>query len=183
MLQPVLQRYLEGLGARVRKMVGRKRSRIFVMQSSGGIAPLVMAGAQPVRTVLSGPAGFDNNYTGSTNVASGTLVLSKTGVAVPGNLTIGTGTAGNSATVLFQGDQQLAPTSVVTVNSDGIYNQNSHVQTIGGLQITDGTALTGTQSAQGTTSDIAYVASKHQKLDRNSALASFVRTVVQIALG
>jgi uncharacterized membrane protein len=35
----------------------------------------------------------------------------------------------------------------------------------------------------GTTSDIAYVASKHQKLDRNSALASFVRTVVQIALG
>jgi hypothetical protein len=34
-----------------------------------------------------------------------------------------------------------------------------------------------------TTSAVAYVASKHQKLDRNSALASFLRTIVQIALG
>jgi len=49
-LQPVMQRYLENLDRRV-------RARIFVMQSSGGITTLSSATREPVRTVLSGPAG------------------------------------------------------------------------------------------------------------------------------
>jgi N-methylhydantoinase A len=49
-LQPVMQKYLENLDRCV-------NSRIFVMQSSGGITALSSAAREPVRTVLSGPAG------------------------------------------------------------------------------------------------------------------------------
>jgi len=86
-LQPVMQRYLESLEARAqawsespqglkpgsserlggmaeampaRRTAGGKRgakARIFVMQSSGGITALRSAVREPVRTVLSGPAG------------------------------------------------------------------------------------------------------------------------------
>jgi N-methylhydantoinase A len=54
-LQPVMQGYLEKLQERAG--AGGKRARIFVMQSSGGITALNTAAEQPVRTVLSGPAG------------------------------------------------------------------------------------------------------------------------------
>ena len=53
-LQPVMQRYLKNLALR---MQGGKAGSIFVMQSSGGIAALNTAAREPVRTVLSGPAG------------------------------------------------------------------------------------------------------------------------------
>ncbi|MCU1299759.1 MAG: 5-oxoprolinase (ATP-hydrolyzing) [Candidatus Sulfotelmatobacter sp.] len=61
-LQPVMQRYLENLQSRSRRDVARNvstgtRPRIFVMQSSGGITSLATAAREPVRTVLSGPAG------------------------------------------------------------------------------------------------------------------------------
>jgi N-methylhydantoinase A len=78
-LQPVMQRYLENLESRARDLVEERRlraakslaakslhkggasapvvPRIFVMQSSGGITALSAAARQPVRTVLSGPAG------------------------------------------------------------------------------------------------------------------------------
>jgi len=68
-LQPVMQRYLERLAARLdglrrpgrRVRAGRaqlgKETRVFVMQSSGGITALQAAAREPVRTVLSGPAG------------------------------------------------------------------------------------------------------------------------------
>jgi N-methylhydantoinase A len=70
-LQPVMQRYLENLERRVRSLDTaaavplrrgarsgpRTSSRIFVMQSSGGITSLGFAAREPVRTVLSGPAG------------------------------------------------------------------------------------------------------------------------------
>ena len=49
-LQPAMQRYLENLDR-------RSNARIFVMQSSGGITALASAAREPVRTVLSGPAG------------------------------------------------------------------------------------------------------------------------------
>jgi N-methylhydantoinase A len=52
-LQPVMQGYLERLSAGV----ANGRARIFVMQSNGGIAALSAAAREPVRTVLSGPAG------------------------------------------------------------------------------------------------------------------------------
>jgi N-methylhydantoinase A len=54
-LQPVMQRYLENLEKSFRS--DSARARIFVMQSSGGIASLSTASREPVRTVLSGPAG------------------------------------------------------------------------------------------------------------------------------
>jgi N-methylhydantoinase A len=81
-LQPVMQRYLENLEHRAEQLrlerpvkyrVERRFSaaksvhknvralapvaRIFVMQSSGGITALASAASEPVRTVLSGPAG------------------------------------------------------------------------------------------------------------------------------
>ncbi len=61
-LQPVMQRYLENLEETCRRDVARNVSadahpRIFVMQSSGGITALSAGAREPVRTVLSGPAG------------------------------------------------------------------------------------------------------------------------------
>jgi N-methylhydantoinase A len=67
-LQPLMQSYMERLAERARERseefgdgsrAVRKRGepRIFVMQSSGGITALESAAREPVRTVLSGPAG------------------------------------------------------------------------------------------------------------------------------
>jgi N-methylhydantoinase A len=62
-LQPLMQSYLERLGERVADLEGNSKpvrqrgARIFVMQSSGGITALTSAAREPVRTVLSGPAG------------------------------------------------------------------------------------------------------------------------------
>ncbi|MGA9527999.1 MAG: hydantoinase/oxoprolinase family protein [Terriglobales bacterium] len=69
-LQPLMQSYMESLAERVAQLSkttnARARqkapqesvqSRIFVMQSSGGITALESAAREPVRTVLSGPAG------------------------------------------------------------------------------------------------------------------------------
>ncbi len=58
-LQPLMQTYLQRLDARIRQRgaEGAKASLVFVMQSSGGITSLESASRQPVRTVLSGPAG------------------------------------------------------------------------------------------------------------------------------
>lgn len=61
-LQPVMQKYLQNLedGLRDRAsrgMEGKNIPHIFVMQSSGGITALRAAAREPVRTVLSGPAG------------------------------------------------------------------------------------------------------------------------------
>ncbi len=53
-LQPIMESYLQGLRKNTEQ---RNRARIFVMQSSGGITALETAAEQPVRTVLSGPAG------------------------------------------------------------------------------------------------------------------------------
>ncbi len=67
-LQPLMQRYMEKLAERAKEHIERsenssnskrnkKSARIFVMQSSGGITALESAVREPVRTVLSGPAG------------------------------------------------------------------------------------------------------------------------------
>lgn len=54
-LQPVMQYYLENLDRRARQLCAG--ARVFVMQSSGGITTLTAAAHEPVRTILSGPAG------------------------------------------------------------------------------------------------------------------------------
>ena len=57
-LQPVMQQYLDRLSRRLNPGEAKnRRSSIFVMQSSGGITSLATAAREPVRTVLSGPAG------------------------------------------------------------------------------------------------------------------------------
>ncbi len=58
-LQPLMQQYLENLERRTQRpgQSDSTSSRIFVMQSSGGITSLGSAAREPVRTVLSGPAG------------------------------------------------------------------------------------------------------------------------------
>jgi len=63
-LQPVMEGYLRRLSERVALGIGQEsRDRqatnpsVFVMQSSGGITSLESAAREPVRTVLSGPAG------------------------------------------------------------------------------------------------------------------------------
>jgi len=53
-LQPLMQSYMERLAERA---TTAGDARIFVMQSSGGITALESAAREPVRTVLSGPAG------------------------------------------------------------------------------------------------------------------------------
>ena len=55
-LQPLMQRYLHSLRARIAEQ-SSKQSRVFIMQSSGGTTALDSAVHEPVRTVLSGPAG------------------------------------------------------------------------------------------------------------------------------
>lgn len=56
-LQPVMETYLRKVEQRTAVGGRGKHARIFVMQSSGGITALSTAAQQPVRTVLSGPAG------------------------------------------------------------------------------------------------------------------------------
>ncbi|MBV8550722.1 MAG: hydantoinase/oxoprolinase family protein [Acidobacteriaceae bacterium] len=52
-LAPKMQRYLE----RLNRACEAQRSTLHVMQSSGGIVPAAVAAREPVRTILSGPAG------------------------------------------------------------------------------------------------------------------------------
>ncbi len=56
-LQPAMQSYLQQLDLRLRQIFSgkSKSSRVFVMQSNGGITSLEAASRQPVRTVLVGP--------------------------------------------------------------------------------------------------------------------------------
>jgi N-methylhydantoinase A len=62
-LAPRMSEYLRNLQSRVRETLSRKsarppaESRVFVMQSNGGICTAELAAQQPVRTILSGPAG------------------------------------------------------------------------------------------------------------------------------
>ena len=53
-LQPLMEKYLRALE---RSLRSEAKTSIFVMQSSGGITVLESAAREPVRTVLSGPAG------------------------------------------------------------------------------------------------------------------------------
>ena len=54
-LQPLMGKYLEALQDHVQDI--HSAARVFVMQSSGGITALASAAREPVRTILSGPAG------------------------------------------------------------------------------------------------------------------------------
>ena len=83
-----------------------------------------------------------NTYTGTTTVNAGTLLLNKTGVAVPGDLVIGDG-AGSDLVRLLAADQ-IGDSATVTVNSSGTFNLNGFNDTIGTLVLTGSSVATGT---------------------------------------
>lgn len=86
-----------------------------------------------------------NTYTGLTTVQAGTLQfnMGPGAFALTGNLAVGTG-SGPGATVIDLASNQLPSSGVnVTVNSDGLWNLNGFAETVGQLQISDGTVQTG----------------------------------------
>ncbi|HEV8383494.1 MAG TPA: hydantoinase/oxoprolinase family protein, partial [Candidatus Acidoferrales bacterium] len=56
-LAPVMSRYLSEIESHARRAAGHARTQVRVMQSNGGIASARAASREPVRTILSGPAG------------------------------------------------------------------------------------------------------------------------------
>ncbi len=56
-LAPVMSRYLSEIENHTRRAAGRSRTQVRIMQSNGGIVSARVATREPVRTILSGPAG------------------------------------------------------------------------------------------------------------------------------
>jgi autotransporter-associated beta strand protein len=93
--------------------------------------------------ILTFSGGAANTYSGTTTVNVGELDLQKTtGLdAVAGNLTIGDGVgAANTATVKLLNADQIANSSDVTINSDGVLDLNGKNETIDGLNSSLSTA-------------------------------------------
>ncbi len=103
-----------------------------------GTGGLTVAGTGT--TTLSGTTA--NTFTGTTTVDSGTLVLNKTAGtnAIAGNLVIGDGSG--TDTVRLDAANQIANTSVVTINSSGVLNLNNNDETIARLDGAAGASVT-----------------------------------------
>jgi autotransporter-associated beta strand protein len=85
-----------------------------------------------------------NTFSGPTIVSEGTLQLGKTGVAVPGTLTIGDDTGGARVDVVrFTAHSQLANSSPVTVNLSGQLDLSGFSGVIGPLNLDGGNVDTG----------------------------------------
>jgi autotransporter-associated beta strand protein len=85
-----------------------------------------------------------NTYTGLTTVNVGELDLGKTAGlnAIAGNLTIGDGVgAANTAIVKLINADQIANTSDVTINSDGVLNLNNNSETFDALNGSSGASI------------------------------------------
>jgi autotransporter-associated beta strand protein len=107
--------------------------------SDGGV---VKAGAGTL--LFSGSSA--NLYSGPTTVSAGLLELAKTGgaLAVPGNLTIISGDASINGGVALEGlNDQIADTSIVTVNFGGAFNLNGAIDAIGPLTVSGGSVIIG----------------------------------------
>ena len=91
-----------------------------------------------------------NTFIGDLPVDQGTTILAKaSGVnAVAGGVVIGEGVgAADSATVLLANSQQIPTAEPVTINSDGLFNLNNNIQTVGPLTIQGGDIATGATGA------------------------------------
>ena len=87
-------------------------------------------------------APVDNQYTGTTTVRQGTLLLSQaTGRAILGPLVVGGGAV--PALARETDNDQIADTAPVTVNANGTFDLNSLADTIGTLTVNAGTVTTG----------------------------------------
>jgi autotransporter-associated beta strand protein len=94
-----------------------------------------------------------NNYSGSTTVVQGTLLLTKglTATAIPGDLIIDPpGSPAGAPQVILQSPNQVS--HVVTVDGNGVFDLNGEADTITGLTMTGGTVQTeaGTLTLAGT---------------------------------
>ncbi|HJT78271.1 MAG TPA: autotransporter-associated beta strand repeat-containing protein, partial [Gemmataceae bacterium] len=103
-------------------------------------APLFING------LISGPGGLDvlgpaplalaatgnNSYAGTTAVDGGVLQLQQSGIAVPGNLTIGTGGRGPGVCDVLR-DEQIADGARVTIGNNSVLGINGNRETIGSL--------------------------------------------------
>ena len=102
----------------------------------GGLVKGGTRGDESNTLILAGDV--SNDYQGDTTLLKGTLTLAKTGgaVAIPGNLTLGNGSSGNSLWLRMEGANQFAPDSVVTFNNgttNAKFQLNGFSQTLGGL--------------------------------------------------
>lgn len=102
----------------------------------------------------------ENWYTGSTTVNDGALVLdtlSGLNGAIKGTVVnVGDGTGAGGSAVLRNGpllspiaNEMINDSATVTFRSDGLYDVNTHQETIGALDFTGGEARTGTGGSLG----------------------------------
>jgi autotransporter-associated beta strand protein len=105
------------------------------IRSTSGTVNIVKDGTGTQQ--LSGSGG--NDYTGTTTVNDGTLALAKTGgaTAIGGDLTVN-----GPGTVTYQGNDQVADTGAVTVNSGGTVDLAGFSDTLASLSLgTSGSTL------------------------------------------
>ncbi|MFO0936555.1 MAG: autotransporter-associated beta strand repeat-containing protein, partial [Gemmataceae bacterium] len=85
----------------------------------------------------------DNQYTGTTHVQNGVLVLQQTsGVAIVGPLVVGNTAPAPAANVIEGLDNQIGDNVDVTVNETGRFDLSSKSDTIGTLTVNSGNVLT-----------------------------------------
>lgn len=103
---------------------------------SGGSRSFTKAGTGTVK--FGGTSA--NTYTGTTTVTRGTLQLNKSAGtnAVPGALVIGDGTTGTAVVVRLQANEQIANNSVVTINGNASLLLDGFAETIGSLNLING---------------------------------------------
>ena len=94
-----------------------------------------------------------NTYAGATTVNGGTLTLAKTGsaIAVAGNLTINS--SASAGTALLGGNDQIATTSTITVNTGGTLDLATFNQSLTGVVLTGGSITSTTGVLTGLTNN------------------------------
>jgi autotransporter-associated beta strand protein len=119
-----------------------------IIQSNPGVGLTIDALANTTGAISLGGSSA-NTYSGTTTVTSGKLNLDKMSgmTAIGGNLIIGDaiGSAG-TATVTLQLTNQVADSSDVTINSDGLFNLGGRAETIDALNGETGAAVTVTNT-------------------------------------
>ena len=134
-------------------------STINVAQSAGLVINAVISGTGPLTKIGSGNLTLrgagPNTYTGDTLVNQGTLFLNKpiAVTAVPGNLIVGTGNFGSSATARNLNSFQIVGN--ITVNRGGLLDVNGLTENVviltlnggGSVQTVNGTLILRTGSA------------------------------------
>ncbi|MHB0875814.1 MAG: DUF4347 domain-containing protein [Anaerolineae bacterium] len=120
-----------------------------------------------------------NTYTGSTSVDEGTLELAHSAgtVAVPGSLQVGDGIGGGgSAVARLLAGSQLASTTAVTIEEDGLFDTNGYNQTVAGITITGGAVTTGTGTLTLAGNVMVTASAEPATIDGNLDLGSATRT-------